>query len=296
MQPIHAFPHRVQAVDLPLPRKQLLWRAVRSSRKHSGPEAELPLTVLEQASAPIRASEVADYAQVCQLPSTTLVPLTYPHILAFPLQMQLLIEPDFPYAAVGLVHIANTIRQHRPLASGQALKLQVQATRQLAHPKGQLIVLKTEAALAGELAWESESVYLSRSVRHPQGPAFPSEPASSETLTELESWTLPADLGRRYAKVAGDYNPIHLYPWTARLFGYPRAIAHGMWSKARALGSLLPKAQLATAEVSVRFKTPALLPGKASLLATADHQHFAVHRAGTEVPHLSGHLQGVATV
>ncbi|MHC1481593.1 MaoC/PaaZ C-terminal domain-containing protein [Frateuria aurantia] len=296
MQPIHIFPHRVQRVDVAPARRQLFWGAACSSRKQAGPEAELPLTVLEQASAPIRASEVAEYARVCDLPSTTLVPLTYPHILAFPLQMQLLIEPDFPYAAIGLVHIANSIRQHLPLATGQALKLQVQSTQLLAHPKGQLVVLKTEARLQDELAWESESVYLSRSVRHPQGPAFPSEPAGQQQLVEREQWQLPADLGRRYAKVAGDYNPIHLYPLTARLFGYPRAIAHGMWSKARALGRLLPQAQLATAEVSVRFKTPALLPGKASLLASADQQSFAVHRAGTDVPHLSGHLQGVATV
>ena len=51
-------------------------------------------------------------------------------------------------------------------------------------------------------------------------------------------WRLPADLGRRYAAVSGDHNPIHLYPLTAKAFGFPRQIAHGMWTKARCVAAM----------------------------------------------------------
>ena len=83
------------------------------------------------------------------------------------------------------------------------------------------------------------------------------EPAAS-------TWRLPGDLGRRYAAVSGDHNPIHLYALTAKAFGFPRQIAHGMWSKARCLAALdgrLPDA----VTVEVAFKKPVLLPGHGRL-------------------------------
>jgi acyl dehydratase len=86
-------------------------------------------------------------------------------------------------------------------------------------------------------------------------------------------WRLPGDLGRRYAAVSGDVNPIHLHPLTARAMGFPRAIAHGMWTSAHALAALGP----ATAQSSsshVWFRKPVLLPSTVAL---------AVDRRGREV-------------
>ena len=60
--------------------------------------------------------------------------------------------------------------------------------------------------------------------------------------------------------MSGDHNPIHLYPITAKALGFPRQIAHGMWTMARCVAALenrLPDA----VRVDVAFKKPVLLPG-----------------------------------
>ena len=86
-------------------------------------------------------------------------------------------------------------------------------------------------------------------------------------------WRVPGDIGRRYGGVSGDLNPIHLHPLSARLFGFPRAIAHGMWTKARAVAAMEAKLPEAFA-VDVGFRKPLLLPGKAAF--GIDEDRFAV--------------------
>ena len=101
---------------------------------------------------------------------------------------------------------------------------------------------------------------------------------------------MPDDIGRRYAAVSGDRNPIHLHPLSARLFGMPKPIAHGMWLKARCLALLqgeLPDAY--AAEVS--FKLPVYLPGKVSF-ASGDGR-FSLHDEKNEKPHLSGMISAL---
>ena len=127
--------------------------------------------------------------------------------------------------------------------------------------------------MGDELVWEDVSTNLKRGAGDdslPRPPAFEVPPVTAQ-------WRLRDDLGRRYAAVSGDHNPIHLHALSAKAFGFPRAIAHGMWTKARCLAALrLPDAF--TAEV--RFKKPILLPGKVTFGEAEDR--FAVH----------GHLEG----
>ena len=104
----------------------------------------------------------------------------------------------------------------------------------------------------------------------------------------VAEWKLPGDLGRRYGGVSGDRNPIHMYGPAAKLFGFPRAIAHGMWTKARCLAALqhrLPDAFT----VEVEFRKPILLPG-AVAFAAADDLRFSVRDAKKGTPHLDGRI------
>jgi hypothetical protein len=141
----------------------------------------------------------------------------------------------------------------------------------------------TEAFATETLVWRSVSTYLHRTGSSSSG--------ASETVTRQPAalWRVPDDIGRRYADVAGDRNPIHLHPLTAKLFGFPRAIAHGMWTKARCLAAFegrLPDSYT----VDVRFKTPVLLPSKAGFATsrTADGWTFDLFNARTGKPHLTG--------
>jgi acyl dehydratase len=105
-------------------------------------------------------------------------------------------------------------------------------------------------------------------------------------------WRLGGDLGRRYGAVSGDRNPIHMHSLAAKPFGFPGAIAHGMWTKARCLAALegrLPDAF----EVAVGFRKPILLPARVEFAsATDDDQiHFAVRDPEHGTPHLEGRVE-----
>jgi acyl dehydratase len=232
---------------------------------------------------------VAAYAKVCGFALRDSLPPTYPHVLAFPLHMALMSDGSFPFGAVGLVHIANRITQYRRLGIGEELSLRVQATKVTPHPKGRSFDVVTEVRVGRQIAWESTSTFLSRGKGDPgasSGEAFPivadDTPASAE-------WTLPGDLGRRYAAVSGDRNPIHMHSLTAKPLGFPAAIAHGMWTKARALAALDARLPDAFA-VDVRFRRPILLPAKVEF-ATSESL-FTVRNHNNR--HLDGQITPVA--
>jgi acyl dehydratase len=230
----------------------------------------MPDDVLER-SVTVDPVALAKYAHVCGFTLRDELPPTYPHVLAFGMHMELLARA--PFSAVGVVHIANKIVQHRPLLLGEELALSVRVSELRPHRRGRAFDFVSEVRVDDELAWEDVSTNLKRGDGDdslPREGEFELPPVTAE-------WRLRDDLGRRYAAVSGDHNPIHLHGWAAKPFGFPRAIAHGMWTKARCLAALrLPDAL--TAEV--RFKKPILLPGTVTF-GEADGR-FAVH----------GHLEG----
>jgi acyl dehydratase len=244
------------------------------------PDLELVLP-----SVTVDPDRLAAYDRVCGFPLSDELPATYPHILAFPLHLALMTDGQFPFAPVGLVHVYNRIVQHRPVRLGETLSLRVHAGELQPHRAGQTFALLTEARAGDELVWEESSVNLHRgggTKDAPRNPEPPDVPAAA-------SWRLPGDLGRRYAGVSGDRNPIHLHGLSAKLFGFPSAIAHGMWTKARCLAALGPELPDAFA-VEVRFRKPILLPGKVTF-AEDEKLRFAVRSDGKV--HLDGSVMRV---
>jgi hypothetical protein len=218
----------------------------------------------------IDAEHLAAYAHVCGFTLRDELPPTYPHVLAFPLHMDLLASS--PLSAVGVVHVANRIVRRRPVMLGEGLELHVRAGPFAPHRRGRTFDLVSEAYVGEELVWEGFSTMLERG----GDKSLPREPEPQD-LPVTAHWRLPADLGRRYASVSGDRNPIHMHHLPARALGFPRAIAHGMWTKARCLAALrLPDAF----EAEVRFRKPILLPSDVTF-GERDGA-FAVH----------GHVEG----
>jgi acyl dehydratase len=245
---------------------------------------DLQLTLPDVACDP---DAVADYAKVCGFALCDTLPPTYPHVLAFPLHMALLADGGFPFGAVGLVHVENRIVAHRPVALGELLTLRVRATKLEPHSKGRTFSIVTEVNVGAELVWEETSTMLRRGGGS-DGERRSDDGQDAPAVAGGE-WRLGGDLGRRYAAVSGDRNPIHMHALTAKPLGFPRAIAHGMWTKARALAALeteLPDGF----SVDVRFRRPILLPGTIEFASATDGDdiRFAVRDAKRGTPHLDG--------
>jgi len=264
-----------------------------------GGGGEIPDLELSLAHVQAERARVAEYARVCAFAPAQELPATFVHVLAFPLHLALMSDGRFPLAAVGLVHIANRIAQQRPIRLDEPLELRVRATPLLAHPRGRTFALISEARVDGELVWWECSTMLRRgpgsgSQRGEQAPALPFG-------ADGERWRLGEDLGRRYAAVSGDRNPIHMHALSARALGFPRAIAHGMWTKARCLAALQQagSAQLNGAfSVDVRFRRPILLPTTVAFTSAAAGTEiaFGVRDAATGSEHLDGRLRTLADI
>ncbi len=240
----------------------LVGRAALAAYRRPDATAPLPARQVMVTGVEQDVSRLAGYARVCAFSLRNRVPATWLHVMTFPLQMHLMTARDFPFAAVGMVHVANRMTQHRPVEVSEVLTVSVRADHVRPHRAGVTVDLIGQAMVGHELVWDGTSSYLVRGAMLPGHGAKDPVPAPAPTEQPIPTaalWRLPADLGRDYASVSGDVNPIHLNPLAARAFGFPRTIAHGMWSHARMLAALdgrLPEAYTATVE----FNKPVLLP------------------------------------
>jgi hypothetical protein len=232
---------------------------------------------------------LAEYDAVCGFRLRDELPPTYPHMVAFPLAMKLMTDGSFPFPVMGLVHIENLIEQRRPIAADEALDYTVRADNLRDHDRGTAFDVIADATAGGEPVWHSVSTYLRR---EGGGGGGGSDKGKSEPPPPDSLWQVPGDIGRRYGGVSGDINPIHLHPISARLFGFPKPIAHGMWLKARCLAAL--EGQLPDAlTVQAQFKLPLLLPAKVAFASWQNEagRDFAVNDARNGKPHLTGSVR-----
>jgi acyl dehydratase len=244
---------------------------------------------------------VRAYAHVCGFATTDHLPPTYPHVLAFPAAMDLMTRKGFPLPLLGLVHTGNRISVRRPIDTAEPLTVLVHAADLRQHPAGLAFDVLTQIAdQRGDVVWESASTYLhrdgDRARERPKGPAEAADDPSQPDESVTAQWHVPANTGRRYAALSGDRNPIHLHPWTARLFGFRSAIAHGMWTKARILAALEPGLPPAYT-IDVAFRAPVPLPSTVRLRTTpraADTDiGFTLDAADSARPRV--HLDGAVT-
>ncbi|MFJ8112635.1 MaoC family dehydratase [Streptomyces sp. NPDC096132] len=269
--------------------------ALRSPFKHPRPGVAFAGRRLTLGDLRVDLTRLAAYERVCGFPTgEDSLPVTYPHVLGFPPAMDIMSRGDFPLPLLGLVHTSIEITRHRALAAGGLYELAVRVDRLAPHRRGTEAFVVTELKEAGEVVWESTSTYLARH-RTDASPASPASSAPGEPepapLPVLDEWRLGADVGRRYGAASGDRNPIHLHPLTARLFGFPRAIAHGMWTVARCLAAHgTPPAVRVRAE----FRAPVLLPGTVAF--GSDGIRFELRGVGEASSrlHVSGRVDRLA--
>jgi len=240
------------------------------------PDRELTLDRVQ-----IDREHLADYDEVCGFRYRDRLPPTYLHVVAFPLALELMAARDFPLKPMGLVHVANRIEQRRPLEAAETPSLRVRAEDLREHPRGTQFDIVAEA---GD-AWLERSTYLRRE-KPGQGGGEEEPPREASAV-----WRVTLRTARRYAAVSGDRNPIHLHRLTARAFGQPRPIAHGMWLKARCVAALEDRLPAACA-IEVRFGSPLRLPASAGFSTWEEEgaRAFAVHAGRERRKHIEGRI------
>ena len=280
-------------LDAPPNMAALFARAALTARGRGG---ALPDTRLARTGVQVDADQLAGYARVCRFPLADSLPVTYPHVLAFPLQVALMTDRAFPLALPGLVHVRNRVEQLRPIGVGEALDLEVWADRFATHRSGATVDLCASVSAGGAEVWRGRSTYLARGATAPDGAPESDVDVTVGALDRVSAqWRVPDDAGRRYAKVSGDVNPIHLSGLSAKAFGFKRAIAHGMWVKARAVAALSGRLPDALA-VDVAFRKPLFLPSTVTLSTgqAGGGWDLAVRNAKAGTEHLVGTVRPLA--
>ena len=273
--------------SIPKPLPLYLKAACSAGRKPKGVPS-IPALATAIHGQRIDAANLAAYNAICGFTPSEFLPIPYPQIVAAPLHIHLMNERGFPLPLLGIVHVRNVIEQQRPLRADEAFDIAVRTGESRSVRAGLEFDLHTEFSVDGSLQWSAVTTVLYRMGKPSGARAKPQ--AATVVLSEYREFSVPEDTGRRYAKVCGDYNPIHLYPWTAKLFGFPRAIAHGMWSLARCAALVQPAGQPRRLEVS--FKQPLLLPGKVAVKFQQEGSstQFALLSRTSDKVHLTGSL------
>jgi hypothetical protein len=206
----------------------------------------------------------------------------------------------FPVKLFGLVHVHNRIAMREPLSAEEPAEIRCWIEGHRDTERGQEFDLHTEYVVAGEPRWDETCTFLAR--RRPAPGAGKTTsisrafegPADAQAISS-SSFRAPAGLGRRYGFISGDVNPIHMSDLTARAFGFPRAIAHGMWSLGRLVSDFESSQFDGGCELTVTFKLPIYMPAWLTLQrwSIENGTAFALRDAQGEKPHLTGTLKSL---
>jgi acyl dehydratase len=254
----------------------------------------LPERTLVVENLAIDPGNVAAYAGITGLRCRDSVPLTYPFALTFPTVMELITGFDFPFSALGAVHVENTITQHRPILVSDKVNVRVHAENLREHRKGLLVDVLTEVGVGNEPAWKQVTTFLHQQRTSLSGEPKAEPPKQPKLPPPNAILRITPRQIRRYAAIGGDRNPIHLSAVGAKLFGFPTVIAHGMFSAAAVLANI--EGQLPDAvRYTVKFGKPVLLPASAGLYIdrVAGGWDIALRNMTKGYPHLTGTVRAL---
>ncbi|MFV5404050.1 MaoC/PaaZ C-terminal domain-containing protein [Acinetobacter sp. 228] len=276
-----------------LPKPYLAYPKVIQGLIFKKPKAEKVLPQVEYVvdSFKVDQKHLKAYNEVCGFKNNGYIPAIYLTVLSQSLQMHMMTSEAFPFPILGLVHIRNQVKQYRKIGVNETLTLSCKFGELQPHDKGVQFDFITTVKVGNEVVVEGLTTYLSRQKTNGKATAKPAESKASEFKLNNE-WNISENTGRRYAMTSGDFNLIHIHAVTAKAFGFKQAIAHGMWSKAKALANLsLPDAY----EADVWFKLPMYLPSKVEFLTAqaANDTDFLIRSSKNQKPHVTGHIKAI---
>jgi hypothetical protein len=222
---------------------------------------------------------------------STFVPSTYWHTRFFGVRILLASDKTFPFPLPGMVHLTDTIKQYENILPTDNLRMECSLGDYLVHEKGTAFETTTKLYRGNELVWEENTVNL-----HIGKTKFANKEYNTYEFPELiqpkaEQLLIPANTGRKYAKISGDFNPIHIHPLGAKLFGFKKSLMHGWYGLNKILSQnqdMMTKPH----ELFVAFKKPLFLPGDVILKQsqTGEGIQFEIADRKEGYPNLKGKL------
>lgn len=258
-----------------------------SSRKPTIPDRQVRLDGVR-----VDPDHLAAYCRATGLRFGDELPLTYPFILTFPLVMKLVVQRDFPFVAVGAVHAENLIERTRAISVSEPLDIRAHVENLREHPKGLLVDAISEISVGREQVWRQVTTFLHQQRTSLSGGPKPEPKPEEVPPPPLRTFRVDQQTINRYAAASGDRNPIHTSALGAKAFGFPRSIAHGMWSAAAILGVVEGRVPDETA-YAVKFGKPVLLPATVNVYADRIDQGWdlALLHPTKGYPHLTATLR-----
>lgn len=248
----------------------------------------LPEVGFELKAVKAKQRHVRAYEKLCGFEASDKLSSTYVHMLIFPLMMEVMLDKSFPFPLMGMVHISNTITQHKAIGIAEHMDIRCSLGELKTHNKGKVVELLSEVRVNGEVVWEESADML---IRLPVKGEKSAAQQQKKLQSKVTNWKLGSSLGMRYAWISGDSNPIHLITPTAKLLGFKKHLIHGMWTKSRCLAQMqnkLPEAY----RIKVEFKLPVFLPTTVAYFQEQQGAQtmFEVRSADGRKPHLRGEL------
>ena len=276
-----------------LPKPYLAYPKVIQGLIFKKPKAEKVLPQVEYVvdSFKVDQKHLKAYNEVCGFKNNGYIPAIYLTVLSQSLQMHMMTAEAFPFPVLGLVHIRNQVKQYRKIGVNESLTLSCKFGELQPHDKGVQFDFITTVKVGDEVVVEALTTYLSRQKSKGKAAAKIVENKTPDYELNAE-WEILENTGRRYAMTSGDFNLIHIRALMAKAFGFKQAIAHGMWTKAKALSSLaLPDAY----EADVWFKLPLYLPSKVQFLTAkaANDTEILIRNSKNQKPHVTGTVTAI---
>ncbi len=240
-----------------------LWKAyprfIFSRRSGLSRGQDFPLLSARWAGASVDAELLSRYRECCEIVDEPGLPIHYPHVIASPMHLVMLTEPEFPLRLLGAVHARNHAIRYRPIQPDEQIELKSRLLQCRYRPQGYEFDLETLVSSKSELVWSEITTFLVRKKLRDQDPSSPLAevfPWDGEQAQMVDEFLVPRRAGKRYAAITGDYNPIHISRLLAKLFGFRRDLVHGMWGVARATNQIEELRSEGPVRVDIAFKGP----------------------------------------
>ncbi len=213
----------------------------------------------------INDDHLKSYEEICDFNQKEFVPTTYIQMMANPIMVAMITHQTFPFKALGLIHTQHKIVQHRPVRRYEPIDVTCFLNGFKEHEDHIEFEVLTHASIDQKVVWQSVGTYISRnpktSLKRTQSNK---KQVVADTVWQQKEWELDYYLGQRYARISGDYNPIHLHKRTARMFGFRRHIIHGMWTLAHCAAQF--HGAFDKFKLEAKFIAPIFLPSKLDFL------------------------------